>query len=67
MDITQVALQFAAGHPDIPTTLVGTANPAYIAQNIEWLNQPLDAELAASLRSILDGPDNVWPSGLAVD
>lgn len=64
VDITQIALQFSAQHSGIPTTLVGTANPAFIAQNVEWINEPLSTELVDEVRSILAGPDSVWSSGL---
>lgn len=67
VDITQLAMQFATQHSSIPTTLVGTANPANIDKNIRWMEKPIDQALVAEVQALLDGTDSVWSSGLAVN
>lgn len=65
LDITQVAMQFAVNHPAITSTLVGTANPDNLLNNLRWIEQPLDLELVAELRAIFETCDScIWPSGL---
>ncbi len=53
VDIAKLALQFTLANPDIPTTLVGTANPDNIRQNVAWLEEPMDKELLQEVREIL--------------
>ncbi len=66
VDIAQLALQFALSNPDIATTLVGTASPANIQQNIEWASQPLDPALLSQVQAILQPVQGrTWTSGLA--
>ena len=63
-DIAKLALQFTLANPDIPTTLVGTANPDNVRQNVAWLEEPLDESLLREVREIL-GPvlDKPWVVG----
>lgn len=63
--LTRLALQFAASHPSLPTTLVGTASPELLRQNAQWLQEPLDEALLDEVRRML-APirDRSWPSGL---
>lgn len=50
LDLVKLAIQFSVGHPDIATTLVGTANPENIRRNVAWALDPVDeAEIAAVL------------------
>ncbi len=63
-DIAQLAVQYACGHPDIQTTVVGTANPDNIARNVAWADQPLDEELLTDVLAVLAPVHNLtWPSG----
>ena len=63
-DIARLAIQFAVAEPRIATTLVGTANPENIANNIRWAAEPLDLELLADVQKILAPIHNhTWPSG----
>jgi L-galactose dehydrogenase len=49
-NIVELAIQFAVSHPQIATTLVGTANPQNILDNIRYAQTPPDeAKLAAVL------------------
>jgi len=51
--IEKLAIQFATQHPDIPTTLVGTANPETIVQNIKWAEEPMNKILLNEVLNIL--------------
>lgn len=53
VDIAQLAIQFALDNPDLSTTLVGTANPEHLRQNVEWLETPINYELLAEVQAIL--------------
>lgn len=47
--IEKLAIQFATAHPEIPTTLVGSASAENIANNVRWIDEPLDRELLAAV------------------
>jgi L-galactose dehydrogenase len=60
----KLALQFAVSNPDIPTNIVGTANPDRILQNIREIEEPLDEALLTDVLELLSPIHNVtWPSG----
>jgi L-galactose dehydrogenase len=62
--IERLAIQFALANPDIATTLVGSANPKNMRQNIAWAAEPLDRALLDEVRRILAPVHNLtWPSG----
>ena len=52
-DIAKLAVQFAVAHPDIATTLVGSANPDNIRRNVAAVSEPVDRELLARVLDIL--------------
>ncbi|HWA11258.1 MAG TPA: aldo/keto reductase [Opitutaceae bacterium] len=52
-DIVKLAIQFATSHPDIATTLVGTASPENIRKNVAYAEEPLDRELLARVLDVL--------------
>ncbi len=58
VDIVKVAVQFCLANPDIATTLVGTARPSNIRDNIAYANEPLDEVLLAELLEILSPVHN---------
>jgi L-galactose dehydrogenase len=63
-DLAKLALQFSVAHPDIHTTIVGTANPDRILENIRQIEEPLDTELLAKVQEILRPIHNkTWTSG----
>ena len=65
-DLGKLALQFSVANEEIPTHIVGTANPKRILQNIRDIEEPLDEELLAGVLKILQPVHNLtWPSGLA--
>ena len=45
--------QFTVANPDIATTLVGTANPQNILDNIRYAETPIDPEHLAAVTEIL--------------
>lgn len=51
VDIAKLALQFSLAHPDITTTIAGSANPANIRNWARWAAEPLDEQL---LREVLE-------------
>lgn len=52
-DIVKLAVQYSISHPDIATTLIGTANPENIRKNIRYAEEPIDFELMARVLEIL--------------
>lgn len=64
VDIAKLALQFAVSHPDIPTTLTGTASPVNIRKSLRWIEEPIDEQLLQEVQDILRPIMNkTWPSG----
>lgn len=62
--IEKLAVQFSVQHPDIATTLVGTANPENIKKNIQWIEEPINTELLQEVLDILKPIHNkTWPIG----
>lgn len=53
VDIVKLAVQFSVAHPQIATTLVGTANPDNIRKNIAWAEEEPDFELIGQVLAIL--------------
>lgn len=63
--IEKLAIQYSLASPSIHTTLVGTAKPENIKQNIQWMNQEMDNSLLISVLDILNPILNqTWNSGL---
>jgi aryl-alcohol dehydrogenase-like predicted oxidoreductase len=54
VDIAQLAIQFSCEHPDIATTVAGSANPVNIAKWAEWLAAPIDRELMEKVFTIFE-------------
>lgn len=52
-DLSKLAIQYSVANPDIPTTLVGTANPANIVKNVAWVNEPIDLDLFQDVQQLL--------------
>ena len=65
VDIAQLAVRFCVENPDITTCVVGTANPQNMQNCIDWANGPLDHELLAEVKKILEPVHNkTWTAGL---
>jgi len=52
-DIVKLAIQFCVAHPGIATTLVGTANPKNIRDNVRFAEEPIDFELMSRVLEVL--------------
>jgi len=52
VDIAQLALQFSCAHPDIATTIAGSANPENIRKWARWIETPIDQELLSEVQSL---------------
>jgi len=64
--IARLAVQFAASHPDVATTLVGANSAAEMEQNVAWCAEPIDLELLADVVQVLAPVrDRTWASGRA--
>lgn len=59
VDIAKLALQFSCAHPDITTTVAGSANPANIRNWAKWLSEPLDKQLLADVQAIFTPVKNL--------
>ncbi len=63
-DLVKLAVQFSVAEPRIASTLVSSANPGRIAQNIAYLDEPMDQELLRDVLKIMGPATNrTWPSG----
>jgi aryl-alcohol dehydrogenase-like predicted oxidoreductase len=58
-DIAKLAVQFSCSHPDIATTIAGSANPANIERWAKWLEEPVDQELLAEVQAIFAPVKNI--------
>ena len=52
VDIAKLALQFSLAHPDIATTVAGSANPNNIRTWAKWAAEPIDQQLLAEVQAI---------------
>src|SRR6201992_562368 len=59
VDIAQLALQFSLAHPDITTTVSGSANPNNIRNWAKWAAEPLDEELLREVQAIFAPVKNI--------
>ncbi|WP_438448457.1 aldo/keto reductase [Gorillibacterium sp. sgz5001074] len=62
--LPKLAIQYAVGHEDIPTTLVSTASSDKIRSNIECALEPMDQEKIQAVRNVLKPVQRLsWLSG----
>ncbi|MBX3744726.1 MAG: aldo/keto reductase [Verrucomicrobiae bacterium] len=59
VDIARLALQFSLAHPDIASTIAGSANPENIRQWARWAAEPLDTALLDEVREIFRPVRNI--------
>ena len=52
VDIAKLALQFCLAHPDIATTVAGSANPENVRRWAQWAAEPLDETLLREVQAI---------------
>jgi L-galactose dehydrogenase len=53
-NIVELAIQFTVANPDIATTLVGTANPQNILDNVRYAQTPLDPQRLQAIMKVLE-------------
>ena len=58
-DIAKLALQFSCAHPDIATTIAGSANPDNIRNWAKWLAEPTDETLLKDVLAIFEPVNNL--------
>lgn len=58
-DIAKLALQFSLMHPDIATTVAGSANPNNIRTWAKWAAEPIDQQLLAEVQAIFAPVKNI--------
>jgi L-galactose dehydrogenase len=59
VDIAKLALQFSLAHPDISTTVAGSANPDNIRKWAQWAAEPMDGQLLAEVQAIFAPVKNI--------
>ena len=59
VDIAKLALQFSLAHPDIATTVAGSANPQNIRNWAKWAAEPMDLELLADVQGLFAPVKNI--------
>ncbi|MCA9105332.1 MAG: aldo/keto reductase [Planctomycetales bacterium] len=59
VDIAQLALQFSLAHPEIATTIAGSANPDNIRKWVDWASQPMDSVLLDEVLKIFAPVRNI--------
>jgi L-galactose dehydrogenase len=48
------------------TTVVGSASPAHVKRDVEWIGEPIDADLLADVAAILEPVRDIgWINGRA--
>jgi aryl-alcohol dehydrogenase-like predicted oxidoreductase len=58
-DIAKLAVQFSCAHPDIATTVAGSANPTNIRNWAQWLAEPVDEHLLREVQAIFASVKNI--------
>lgn len=53
-DIAQLAVQYCVAHPDISTTIAGSANPENVRNWAKWAETPMDKQLLTEVLAILN-------------
>ncbi|HND51591.1 MAG TPA: aldo/keto reductase [Pirellulaceae bacterium] len=59
VDIAQLAVQFSLAHPDITTTVAGSANPQNIRNWARWAELPIDEQLLRDVQAIFAPVKNI--------
>jgi L-galactose dehydrogenase len=62
--LAKLALQFSVTTSPCVTTVVGSASPANVKRDVEWIGEPIDADLLAEVEAILEPVrDTGWING----
>lgn len=59
VDIAKLALQFSLAHPDITTTIAGSANPENIRNWAKWAAEPIDTQLLQEVLALFAPVKNI--------
>ena len=59
VDIAKLALQFSCSHPDLATTIAGSANPENIRRWAQWIQEPIDTDLLTQVQNIFAPVKNI--------
>jgi aryl-alcohol dehydrogenase-like predicted oxidoreductase len=59
VDIAKLAVQFSCSHPDITTTVAGSANPVNIRNWAQWLDEPIDQPLLNDVLAMFEPVKNL--------
>ena len=59
VDIAKLALQFSCAHPDMTTTIAGSANPDNVRNWAKWVAEPMDQQLLAEVLEIFKPVKNL--------
>jgi len=59
VDIAKLAVQFSCAHPDITTTVAGSANPVNIRNWARWLAEPIDQQLMGDVLALFEPVRNL--------
>lgn len=57
-NISKLALQFSSQHPEIPTTMFSSSNPATVRRNVEWAAEPFDPAMVEAVQAMLRPTSN---------
>ncbi len=64
-DIAKLALQYSVANPSFASCVTGSANPERVSQWCDWLEEPMDEQLVAEVKEILQPIHNwVYADGL---
>ncbi len=62
--LAKLALQFSVMTSPCVTTVVGSASPANVKRDVEWIGEPIDADLLAEVEAILKPVRDIgWING----
>jgi L-galactose dehydrogenase len=62
--LAKVALQFSVTTSPCVTTVVGSASPANVQRDVEWIDEPINADLLAEVEAILEPVRDIgWING----
>ncbi len=62
--LAKLALQFSVMTSPCVTTVVGSASPANVKRDVEWIGEPIDADLLAEVEAILESVRDIgWING----
>ena len=62
--LAKLALQFSVMTSPCVTTVVGSASPANVKRDVEWIGEPIDADLLAEVEAILEPVRDIgWING----